>query len=211
MYEHCVRALRKACTTGAHGLPLIGIGDWNDGMNRVGRRGERRERVAGVVPGPRRSGSSPTRRTQRGDGAIAAEFRAKADAYAAAVEANAWDGAWYRRAYFDDGTPLGSASSEECRIDSIAQSWSVISGAGDAGATAARDALAGGAPGARGRPAPHAAHAAVRHDAARSGLHQGLPARRARERRAVHPRRALGRAGHGTPGDTATGRSSSSR
>jgi cyclic beta-1,2-glucan synthetase len=69
----------------------------------------------------------------RGDGAAAAEFRKQADTYATAVETHAWDGAWYRRAYFDDGTPLGSSQSDECRIDSIAQSWSVISGAGDPG------------------------------------------------------------------------------
>ncbi|HEX2091469.1 MAG TPA: hypothetical protein VHG28_03665, partial [Longimicrobiaceae bacterium] len=71
------------------------------------------------------------RATGRGDGAVAADFRARADAYVAAVEANGWDGEWYRRAYFDDGAPLGSSGSDECRIDSIAQSWSVISGAGD--------------------------------------------------------------------------------
>ena len=130
VYEHCLRALRKACTTGAHGLPLIGIGDWNDGMNRVGVEG-RGESVwlawflithAAVVCRSRRC---------RGDSAVAAEFRRQADAYAEAVEAQGWDGEWYRRAYFDDGSPLGSKESDECRIDSIAQSWSVISGRAD--------------------------------------------------------------------------------
>jgi cyclic beta-1,2-glucan synthetase len=124
------------------------------------------------------------------------------DAYVAAVEAHGWDGAWYRRAYFDDGTPLGSRESDECRIDSIAQSWSVISGRRRARRRQARamrsleehlvdeDARL-----------IRAAHAAVRPDAARSRLHQGLPAGRARERRAVHARRALGGARDRAAGD----------
>ncbi|HEX2190730.1 MAG TPA: protein ndvB, partial [Longimicrobiaceae bacterium] len=130
VYEHCLRALRKACTAGAHGLPLIGIGDWNDGMNRVGVEG-RGESVwlAWFLTATLRAFA--VRAETRGDAAVAADFRARADAYVAAVEANGWDGEWYRRAYFDDGAPLGSSLSDECRIDSIAQSWSVISGAGD--------------------------------------------------------------------------------
>jgi cyclic beta-1,2-glucan synthetase len=130
VYEHCLLALRRACTRGAHDLPLIGIGDWNDGMNRVGVEG-RGESVwlAWFLITTLRGFSRLA--DARGDDGTAGELRATADAYAAAVEAHAWDGAWYRRAWFDDGTPLGSAQSEECRIDSIAQSWSVISGAGD--------------------------------------------------------------------------------
>ncbi len=129
VYDHCVRALRRACTSGPHGLPLIGEGDWNDGMNRVGVEG-RGESVwlAWFLVATLRGFSAHAE--ARGNGE-AAEFRARADAYVAAVEEHGWDGEWYRRAYFDDGTPLGSATSEECRIDSIAQSWSVISGAGD--------------------------------------------------------------------------------
>jgi cyclic beta-1,2-glucan synthetase len=130
VYEHCLRALRRACTVGAHGLPLIGIGDWNDGMSRVGVEG-RGESVwlAWFLAATLRRFAEHV--DARGDGATAAELRRQADAYVAAVEANGWDGAWYRRAYFDDGTPLGSRESDECRIDAIAQSWSVISGAGD--------------------------------------------------------------------------------
>ena len=130
LFQHCIRALRKACTKGEHGLPLIGIGDWNDGMNRVGVEG-RGESVwlawflvttlRGFIPLVER----------RGDSETAGQFLLLANEYAAAVESQAWDGEWYRRAYFDDGTPLGSASNDECKIDSIAQSWSVISGAGD--------------------------------------------------------------------------------
>ena len=129
VYEHCLRALRRACTTGAHGLPLIGIGDWNDGMNRVGVEG-RGETVwlAWFLVTTLRAFAA--RAESRGDGAVATEFRKQADAYVNAIESTSWDGAWYRRAYFDDGTPLGSAESEECRIDAIAQSWSILSGAG---------------------------------------------------------------------------------
>jgi cyclic beta-1,2-glucan synthetase len=131
VYEHCLRALRKACTSGAHGLPLIGIGDWNDGMNRVGVEG-RGESVwlAWFLITTLRSFADHV--DSHGDSAVAAEFRRQADAYAVAVEAQGWDGEWYRRAYFDDGSPLGSRESDECSIDSIAQSWSVISGAGSA-------------------------------------------------------------------------------
>ena len=130
VYEHCLRALRRACTVGVHGLPLIGIGDWNDGMNRVGVGG-RGETVwlAWFLTTALRAFA--VHAEARGDAEVAAEFRRQADAYVAAIESSAWDGAWYRRAYFDDGTPLGSSANDECRIDSIAQSWSVISGAGD--------------------------------------------------------------------------------
>ncbi|MGH7513798.1 MAG: GH36-type glycosyl hydrolase domain-containing protein [Gemmatimonadales bacterium] len=130
VYEHCLRALRRACTAGAHGLPLIGIGDWNDGMNRVGVEG-RGESVwlAWFLIATLRGFAVHAER--RGDASVAAEFLRQADTYARAAETGGWDGEWYRRAYFDDGTPLGSASSDECKIDSIAQSWSVISGAGD--------------------------------------------------------------------------------
>jgi cyclic beta-1,2-glucan synthetase len=130
VYEHCLRALRRACTTGVHGLPLMGIGDWNDGMNRVGIEG-RGESIwlAWFLAATLRSFA--TLAECRDDATTAGRLRAQADSYAAAVEEHGWDGAWYRRAYFDDGTPLGSAMSDECQIDSIAQSWSVISGAGD--------------------------------------------------------------------------------
>ena len=130
VYEHCLRALRRACTSGVHGLPLIGIGDWNDGMSRVGveGKGESVWLAWFLVATLRRFAPYAE---ARGDAEVARDFRDTADRYAEAVEASGWDGQWYRRAYFDNGTPLGSSGSEECRIDSIAQSWSVISGAGD--------------------------------------------------------------------------------
>ncbi len=129
VYEHCLRALRRAATSGPHGLPLIGTGDWNDGMNRVGVEG-RGESVwlAWFLIATLRAFA--VRAAQRGDGDVAGELRRRADAYVAAVQTHGWDGEWYLRAFFDDGTPLGSSDSDECRIDSIAQSWSVISGAG---------------------------------------------------------------------------------
>lgn len=130
IYGHCVRALRKACTTGEHGLPLIGSGDWNDGMNRVGVHGKGESVWLAwflIVTLSKFSEHAEA----RDDKATAAEFKQQAEHYRAAIESSAWDGEWYRRAYFDDGTPLGSSTSDDCKIDSLAQSWSVISHAGD--------------------------------------------------------------------------------
>ncbi|MEA2762580.1 MAG: cyclic beta,2-glucan synthetase, partial [Gemmatimonadaceae bacterium] len=128
IYDHCVRALRRACTKGVHGLPLIGSGDWNDGMNRVGIEGKGESVwLAWFIIATLRKFA--VHAEQKGDMAVRDEMLTKADEYAAAVEGSAWDGEWYRRAYFDDGSPLGSRTSDECKIDSIAQSWSVISGA----------------------------------------------------------------------------------
>ncbi|MGV7208123.1 GH36-type glycosyl hydrolase domain-containing protein [Oxalobacteraceae bacterium A2-2] len=130
LYEHCVRAIRHGLRFGAHGLPLIGSCDWNDGMDKVGEHGKGESvwlafflyevllRFAEVAE-------------LRQDAEFAAECREEARKLAANVEEHAWDGEWYRRAYFDDGTPLGSHTNEECQIDSISQSWGVLSGAAD--------------------------------------------------------------------------------
>jgi cyclic beta-1,2-glucan synthetase len=128
LYEHCLRALLKACTTGAHGLPLMGGGDWNDGMNLVGAGGQGESVWLAwfLISGLR--AFEPHVRAR--DAQAADDLLQRANAYATAADTQAWDGEWYRRAYFDDGTALGSAGGDECRIDSIAQSWSVISGAG---------------------------------------------------------------------------------
>ncbi|HEV8496590.1 MAG TPA: hypothetical protein VGQ56_07010, partial [Gemmatimonadaceae bacterium] len=135
---HCVRALDRASTTGAHGLPLMGAGDWNDGMNRVGVHGKGESVwLAWLLVATLRRFAVHAER--RGDSSVSTRFRARADAYAAAVEQSAWDGAWYRRAYFDDGSPLGTATDDECQIDAIAQSWAVLSGA--ANPTRAREAM----------------------------------------------------------------------
>ncbi|MEP6730154.1 MAG: glucoamylase family protein [bacterium] len=143
LYEHCVRALDRACTRGAHGLPLIGAGDWNDGMNRVGvdGKGESVWLAWFLIATLRRFARHAE---DRNDGAVVDRCRHRADEYAAAVEREAWDGEWYRRAYFDDGSPLGSAIESECQIDSIAQSWAVLSEAGEPerAATAMRSVVA---------------------------------------------------------------------
>ncbi|HVR72357.1 MAG TPA: glucoamylase family protein, partial [Vicinamibacteria bacterium] len=127
LFEHCLRAIDKGLTVGAHGLPLMGSGDWNDGMNRVGAQGRGESAWLGFfLQGILRDFGA--RCEVRGDGARAERYRAHARRLATALE-QVWDGEWYRRGYYDDGTPLGSAQSEECRIDSIAQSWAVLSGA----------------------------------------------------------------------------------
>jgi cyclic beta-1,2-glucan synthetase len=130
LYEHCARALDRSLDVGSHGLPLMGAGDWNDGMNRVGHEGRGESiwlgwfllvnlqefaRVADF----------------RGEGERAAGWRTTAASLEASLDTEAWDGAWYKRAFFDDGTPLGSARNDECQIDSIAQSWAVLSGTAD--------------------------------------------------------------------------------
>jgi cellobiose phosphorylase len=131
VYEHCVRAIQYGLRFGSHQLPLMGCGDWNDGMNLVGRDGkgesvwlawflyENLQLFAGLA-------------RDRKDVAFADICTGQAWQLRNNIEANAWDGAWYRRAYFDDGTPLGSSMNDECKIDSISQSWAIISGGGDA-------------------------------------------------------------------------------
>jgi cyclic beta-1,2-glucan synthetase len=128
LYEHCVRAVALSLPAGAHGLPLMGTGDWNDGMSLVGAEGRGESVWVGwflVSLLPRFADVAQA----RGEADRAAVYRARAGTLTAALD-EAWDGEWYRRAYFDDGTPLGSKVNTECRIDNIAQSWSVISGAG---------------------------------------------------------------------------------
>ncbi len=130
LLEHCVRALDLSLALGAHGLPLIGTGDWNDGMNRVGEQGRGESTWLGWFLYATIHAFAPLARS-RGAAPHAARWLAHAAGLKVALEDSGWDGEWYRRGYFDDGTPLGSATSDECRIDSIAQSWSVLSGAGE--------------------------------------------------------------------------------
>jgi cyclic beta-1,2-glucan synthetase len=130
LMEHCLRAIEKGATTGLHGLPLIGTGDWNDGLNLTGKNGQGEsiwlawflcdvlKRFADLCE-------------KYGDIETAQRYRARAGEYAASVEKSTWDGAWYLRAYYDDGSPLGSIKDPEMQIDAIAQSWAVLSGAGD--------------------------------------------------------------------------------
>jgi cyclic beta-1,2-glucan synthetase len=130
VYEHCARALDQSLAAGVHGLPLMGTGDWNDGMNRVGELGLGESvwlgwflHAALIAFAPLADGNADVTRARR--------WREHAAALRTALDQSAWDGAWYKRAFFDDGTPLGSAANSECRIDAIAQSWSVISNAGE--------------------------------------------------------------------------------
>ena len=129
LYEHAARALDISLSVGAHGLPLIGSGDWNDGMNRVGHEG-RGESVWLAWFLIRTLDAWIPIAEARGDTARQLAWRAHTAALRVAVEAEGWDGAWYRRAFNDQGDPLGAAANQEGRIDSIAQSWSVLSGAG---------------------------------------------------------------------------------
>jgi cyclic beta-1,2-glucan synthetase len=131
LYEHCVRAVAHGLRFGEHGLPLIGSGDWNDGMNLVGMGGKGESVWLGFFLCEVLRQFTGLARA-RGDAAFAARCEEEGNRLRRSIEQHGWDGAWYRRAYFDDGTPLGSASSAECRIDSISQSWAVLSGAGDA-------------------------------------------------------------------------------
>jgi cyclic beta-1,2-glucan synthetase len=130
LFDHCVRALDSSLAIGSHGLPLFGTGDWNDGMNRVGAAGRGESVWLGWFLHAALLKFAPVAE-RRGQSAAAAVWRKHAFTLQQAIEREAWDGDWYRRGYFDDGTPLGSVASDECRIDSIAQSWAVISGAAE--------------------------------------------------------------------------------
>ena len=130
LFEHCARALDRSLVVGSHGLPLIGTGDWNDGMNRVGSGGKGESIWLGWFLHTN-LWEFARLADLRGEHQRAEVWRLHVSALKAALELKAWDGEWYRRAYFDDGTPLGSAMNAECRIDSIAQSWGVICGAAD--------------------------------------------------------------------------------
>ncbi|HMB96102.1 MAG TPA: glucoamylase family protein [Tepidisphaeraceae bacterium] len=128
LYEHCVRAINNGLHFGEHGLPLMGCGDWNDGMNLVGEKGKGESVwLAFFLYDVLREFTALARK--REDIVIAAKYAAQADLLRGNIEAHGWDGEWYRRAYFDDGTPLGSATNLECQIDAIPQSWSVLSAA----------------------------------------------------------------------------------
>jgi len=130
LYQHCVLAIRHGLRFGAHGLPLIGSGDWNDGMNRVGMGGQGESVWLGFFLCEVLGQFAPLARAQD-DPAFAELCLSERAQLRQRIEQHGWDGAWYRRAYFDDGTPLGSADNSECRIDSVAQSWSVLAGGGD--------------------------------------------------------------------------------
>jgi len=138
LYDHCVRAIENGLRYGTHGLPLMGSGDWSDGMNLVGAGGKGESVWLGFfLYAVLRQFGALVR--QRGDVAFADRCASESQRLRDALEQHSWDGGWYRRAWFDDGSPLGTSSNAECRIDSIAQSWAVLSGA--ASAQRARSAM----------------------------------------------------------------------
>ncbi|MBA2407057.1 MAG: cyclic beta 1-2 glucan synthetase, partial [Chitinophagales bacterium] len=131
LYEHCVKSIEHGLQFGVHGLPFIGSGDWNDGMDKVGNLG-RGESVWLAFFLYDILIKFVEIASLKNDEAFAKKCKDEAEKLRINIREQAWDGEWYRRAYFDDGTPLGSHENEECKIDSIAQSWSVLSKAGDA-------------------------------------------------------------------------------
>ncbi|MGF1545822.1 MAG: GH36-type glycosyl hydrolase domain-containing protein [Thiotrichales bacterium] len=131
VYEHCCRALDRSLATGVHGLPLMGTGDWNDGMNRVGREGRGESVWVGFFLFAILGDFIPLCERRR-DVARAEHYREHREQLHQALNAAGWDGDWYRRAYYDNGAVLGSQASDECQIDALAQAWAVISGAAPA-------------------------------------------------------------------------------
>ncbi len=132
LYEHCVRAIRHGLRFGRHGLPLMGTGDWNDGMDKVGYKGEGESVWLAFFLYDVLVRFAATADTFQ-DHFFAEICRTEAAGMQSRIEEAGWDGGWYRRAYFDDGTPLGSKENKECRIDAISQSWAILSGSADAG------------------------------------------------------------------------------
>ncbi|MGQ0721850.1 MAG: GH36-type glycosyl hydrolase domain-containing protein [Candidatus Eiseniibacteriota bacterium] len=131
LWEHCCRAVDRSLARGVHGLPLFGTGDWNDGMNRVGREGKGESVWMGFFLFAI-LGDMADLADQRGDAARARGWREHRETLRGALNADGWDGDWYRRGWYDDGSPLGSRQSDECRIDALAQAWAVLSGAAPA-------------------------------------------------------------------------------
>jgi cellobiose phosphorylase len=138
LYEHCVRAIQRGLRFGSHGLPFMGSGDWNDGMNKVGDKGKGESVWMGFFLYELLNKFAEIARL-KDDRPFADLCGKEAAKLQRNIEQNGWDGGWYRRAYSDDGSVLGSGANTECRIDSVAQSWSVLSGAGEE--TRARQAM----------------------------------------------------------------------
>ncbi len=130
LYEHCCRAIAKGTTAGSHGIPLIGAHDWNDGMNLVGVNGKGESIWLGWFLASTLVNFARICELMD-DNARAEEYRTRAKKICGAIESAGWDGDWYRRAYYDDGFPLGSKANNDCQIDSIAQSWAILSKGGD--------------------------------------------------------------------------------
>lgn len=130
LYEHCVRAIKHGFNYGEHGLPLMGTGDWNDGLDKVGHKGKGESVWMAFFLYEILTRFAPIA-LLRNDAAFAEDCNKEAQRLKENIDKHAWDGEWYKRAWFDNGVPLGSAENEDCKIDSISQSWSVLSGAGE--------------------------------------------------------------------------------
>ncbi len=195
LYEHCARAIDRSLTRGAHGLPLIGTGDWNDGMNRVGSEGRGESVWLGFFLHQVLGAFVPLA-VARGERERVERWRGYRAALGPALE-DAWDGAWYRRAYYDDGTPLGSAAARRVPHRRPGAGLGRALGRGVARARGRGDGGGRARAGRRGRRPRAAARAAVRPHPARPRLHQGVRARHPRERRTVHARGVLGGARDG--------------
>ena len=211
LFDHCALALDNSLATGAHGLPLMGAGDWNDGMDQIGEGGRGESVWLGWFLYSTLTAFAKL--VDRRDGGVqhASDWRTHAAALQASLERDGWDGDWYRRAYFDDGTPLGIRV--EHRV-SHRLHRPVLGGhlrGRRSGAREAGDGCGGQVPHPSRREAVAAVHPAVRSSHPRSGLHQGLSAGRAGERRPVHPRRGVGGPGGGDCRATATRPASCSR
>jgi len=128
LFEHCVRAIRHGLRFGPHGLPLIGTGDWNDGMDKVGNKGIGESVWLAFFLYDVLRRFTDTANTY-GDHLFAEMCKTEGASLRSRIESSGWDGGWYKRAYFDDGTPLGSRENKECSIDAVSQSWAVLSGA----------------------------------------------------------------------------------
>ena len=186
LYEHGVRALEHGLRFGSHGLPLMGCGDWNDGMNLVGQQG-RGESVWLAFFLFHVLMQFATLARRRGDMVLADRYSVEAGRLRGNIEEHGWDGEWYRRAYFDDGTPLGSAKNEECQIDAIAAKLVDSFGRRHASADCRSDGERRSSARPPGCPFDPAARSAVRQIGPQPRLHQGLRAWGARKWRPVHP------------------------
>ncbi len=210
-----MRAILNGLRLGEHGLPLIGSGDWNDGMNMVGERGKGESVWLGFFLYKVLVEFCEIARLHD-DLPFVERCQEEAAQLRRNIEEKGWDGQWYRRAYFDDGTPLGSAGNAECRIDSIAQSWSVLSGAGDAERSRHGNGSCGQASCSTGSWPDPASGPALRQIGSESRLYKGIRPGRKGEWRAIHPcgdlggdglrcigrrQSRLGTAGHDQPGE----------
>ena len=194
LFEHCQRALSRMLQLGPHSLPLMGTGDWNDGMNHVGPEGHGESVWLGWFFCT--TASLFGRILERRDPKAAAALRDRAKALAATIERTCWDGEWYLRAFFDDGTALASPLNADAKIDSLAQSWAVLSGLADsAHSLQAMHSCERLLVKESERRAP--VHARVRSFHAAPRVHHGLSSWRSRKRRPVYTRIAVARGGLG--------------